>query len=174
MTDASITYFPVGNGDTTLIRLTDETDIVIDCNIRANDSDEQYHDVREHLLDRVNKDDDDRPFINAFILTHPDQDHCRGYQSVFYTGSPSEYSEEDKKSGLIIINELWFSPRVFSDHEDELCGDAEVFLAEAERRMELYKSGNDRRNDPGNRLRIIGSTDSEDLEGYCLYPRGYS
>ncbi len=165
MTDASITYFPVGNGDTTLIRLTDETDIVIDCNIRASDSDEQHYDVHEHLLQHVNKDVKDIAFINAFILTHPDQDHCRGFQSAFYTGPLSEYSEEDGKNGLIIINELWFSPRVFSDLEDELCDDAEAFLAEAERRMELYKSGDDRCNDLGNRLRIIGSTDSEDLEG---------
>ncbi|MCY3866697.1 MAG: hypothetical protein OXG68_14765 [Chloroflexi bacterium] len=165
MTDASVTFYPVGNGDTTLIRLTDGWAIMIDCNIRACDDDEKCYPVHEKLLDDIDRDAHTRPYINAFILTHPDQDHCRGFQSVFYTGPPSEYPEEDKKNELILINELWFPPRVFADHEDELCDDAKAFLTEAERRMELYRNGDDGRNDLGNRLRIIGLTDSEDIEG---------
>ncbi len=68
-------------------------------------------DVREHLLQHVNKNDKDIAFINAFILTHPDQDHCRGFQSAFYTGPPSEYPEEAKNSELIFKE---------SDDEDTL------------------------------------------------------
>ena len=174
MIDASITFYPVGNGDTTLIRLTDGWAIMIDCNIRANNGDEQHYDVHEHLFhNHVNTDDGNIPFINAFILTHPDQDHSRGFRSAFYTGPPSEYSEEDKNNELILINELWTTPRPFSDLEGDLSEDAEVFRDEAERRMELHKSGDERRNDPGNRLRIIGSTDSDDLQDLkdiVLYP----
>ena len=172
MTDASITFYPVDNGDTTLIRLADETDIVIDCNIRANDDDEQHYDVHDRLLDDIDKDADGRPHISAFILTHPDLDHCRGFQSAFYTGPPSEYSDDDKNNGLILINELWTTPQPFSE-EDDLSEDAEAFRKEAERRMELHKSGDDRRNEPGNRLRIIGSTESDDLQDLkdiVLYP----
>ncbi|MAS35391.1 MAG: hypothetical protein CL610_15380 [Anaerolineaceae bacterium] len=164
MSDASITYFPGGNGDIALIRLTDTTDIVIDCNIRGINGDVPCYDVHGYLLEHV-KQVDDVSYTDAFILTHPDQDHCRGFQKVFYTGDPSDYSEGDKNDGLILINELWFTPRIFSQYEDTLCDDAEAFLKEAERRMGLYKSGDAKRDEPGNRLRIIGYTDSEYLEG---------
>ena len=164
MAEATITYFPVGNGDMTHIRLTDRTDIVIDCNIRVCDDDDPCYDVHDHLLRRVRK-AGDIPYINAFILTHLDLDHCRGFDTAFYLGGPSKYSKADKDSRRIRINELWFTPRIFSDLEKKLSPDAKAFRKEAKRRMELYKSGDDTRNDPGNRLRIIGSTDSDDLEG---------
>ena len=164
MAEASITYFPVGNGDMSLIRLLDGTDIVIDCNIRVCDGDDPCYDVHDHLLRRVRK-AGDIPYINAFILTHLDQDHCRGFDTAFYLGDPSEYSKADKDNGLIRINELWFTPRIFSDLEKNFSDDAKAFRKEAKRRLELHRSGDDRRNDPGNRLRIIGWTDSDGLEG---------
>lgn len=53
MTEASITHFPVGNGDTGRIRLSDGTDIVIDCNITEESRDDTVkdrYDVHAHLL----------------------------------------------------------------------------------------------------------------------------
>jgi len=38
--DPRITYFPVGNGDCSLITLSDDTQIIIDCNTTADASDE--------------------------------------------------------------------------------------------------------------------------------------
>jgi beta-lactamase superfamily II metal-dependent hydrolase len=163
MGDASITFFPVGNGDISLIRLTDSTDIVIDCNVRDPNGDEACYDVHHHLLQHV-KELDDIPFIDAFILTHADQDHCRGFPKIFYTGDPAKYTDKHKKAGLIRINELWFTPRLFSDYEEELCEDAATLLEEAERRMALYRSG-DNFDVAGNRIRIIGYTAEADLEG---------
>lgn len=164
MGDASITFFPVGNGDIAVIRLTDQTDVVIDCNVRKPEGDEGCYDVHDHLLRHVKK-ADDVPYVDAFILTHADQDHCRGFPRIFYTGDPSEYTETDKKEGRIRINELWFTPRLFSQYEDELCDDAEAFLEEAQRRMELYRSGDVNVIEAGNRIRIIGYSDSPELEG---------
>ncbi|NEV01523.1 hypothetical protein [Bradyrhizobium uaiense] len=49
-----ITYFPVGNGDCSLITLSDDTQIVIDCNTTQEASDEDdpsRYDVHQHLLD---------------------------------------------------------------------------------------------------------------------------
>jgi len=57
MSDPSITYFPVGNGDTTLVRLSDETSIIIDCNITKDsedEDDEKRYDVHSHLLKMLN------------------------------------------------------------------------------------------------------------------------
>lgn len=168
MSDAYITYFPVGNGDTSLIRLTDGSSIIIDCNITEdsrNSSDKTRYDVHAHLLKVLPKDKDKSPYANAFILTHPDQDHCRGFTETFYVGDPSKYSDQHMKDGLIIINELWFTPRIFSPHEGKLCDEANAFRKEAKRRMKLYKEGKAERSHPGNRLRIIGYSDLLEIEG---------
>ena len=165
--DAVITYLPVGNGDALLIRLSDKTNIIFDCNITQASEDEEddsRYDVHNHLLRELKKDANKASHVDAFILTHPDEDHCRGFSEVFYRGDPSKHSSEDRKQGRILIDELWFSPRIFS-HAEELCNDALAFRNEARRRMTLYKAKSTTRHLPGNRLRIIGSSKSEDLEG---------
>lgn len=168
MTDASVVYFPVRNGDTGRIRLSDGTDIVIDCNITEDSRDaavKYRYDVHAHLLEDVRR-EDGVPHVDAFILTHPDTDHCRGFKDTFYAGDPSKYRDEDLEKGLIVVDELWFTPRIFSPHEEgELAPSAKLFLKEARRRRELYRSGNPERDEPGNRLRIIGYTDSGENEG---------
>ena len=165
--DASITFFPVGNGDTSLITLTDGTNIVIDANVTVDSKDDEgdAYDGHAHLLRESRGGADDTPHIDAFILSHPDQDHLRGYTTVFYAGAPGAYSPKDQKAGRIIIDELWFAPRIFCSHENMLCDDAKDFRREARRRMELVRKRSADRNLPGNRVRIIGFTDSEELEG---------
>jgi glyoxylase-like metal-dependent hydrolase (beta-lactamase superfamily II) len=119
MSDATITYFPVKNGDTILIRLSDNTIIVIDSNITQDSreaSQTEWYDVHAHLLEELRK-DGDVSYVDAFILTHPDTDHCLGFKDTFYTGDPAKYGDEHAKEGLIRIDELWFSPRIFSPHE---------------------------------------------------------
>jgi hypothetical protein len=167
MIDPSITFFPVGNGDTSLIRLSNGFDILIDCNITndsRDESDDTTYDVHNHLLS-VLKSEKEIPFVDAFILTHPDEDHCRGFSETFYIGDPSEYSDKDKKAGLIRIYELWFTPRIFSPHEKDMCDTAKAIRKEAKRRMRLYQDKKSERNNSGNRLQIIGYSDNSDLKG---------
>ena len=163
MIDPSITYFPVGNGDTSLIQLSNEGTILIDCNI-TNDSrdenEESIYDVHEYLLSTLKKDDSEVPFVDAFILTHPDEDHCRGFSETFYTGDPAKYSETDKKNGLIRVDELWFTPRIFSPHEKDMCETAKAIRKEVKRRIQLYQEKKAERKYSGNRLRIIGYSDN--------------
>jgi hypothetical protein len=165
---ASITYFPARNGDTSRIRLSDGTDIVIDCNITEESRDpavKERYDVHAHLVDEARK-ENGVPHVDAFILTHPDTDHCRGFKDTFYAGDPSKYDDEDRENGLIVVDELWFSPRIFSPHEEgKLAPSAKVFLKEARRRRSLYLSGSPERSRAGNRLRIIGYTGSGENEG---------
>lgn len=167
MTDPSITYFPVGNGDTSLIRLSNGFDILIDCNITndsKDESDETTYNVHDHLLSILKK-EKETPYVDAFILTHPDEDHCRGFGETYYTGDPSVYSDKHKKAGLIRIDELWFTPRIFSPHEKDMCDTAKIIRKEAKRRMQLYQEKKSERNNCGNRLHIIGYTDNPDLKG---------
>ncbi len=113
------TFFPVGNGDMTLIKLGDEdgTTILIDCNIRqaTDDDDEETRDVAADLRERLNRDAEGRPYVDAFLLSHPDTDHCRGLSEHFYLGPPKSYSDDKKTDAekRIVIREIWSSPIVF-------------------------------------------------------------
>lgn len=162
--DHTLTYFPVGNGDTSLIKLSDGTTIVIDINACEPDGETERYDVHEHLLREVRVDSDGRPHLDAFILSHPDQDHVRGIERVFFLGDPAKYSQADKKANRIIIDELWFAPRIFRAQED-LCEDADSFKDEAERRKKIHATNAAGKGQAGNRLRVIGHTSNPDLKG---------
>jgi hypothetical protein len=167
MQNPTIRYYPTGNGDMTLIVLTDGTTILIDCKIRNPDADSdngKIYDVKTDLLERLWK-EDGVPHLDAFILTHPDKDHCQGFETHFYQGKPDDYSESDKDEERIIIDELWFAPRIFAPHETDLCPDAEAFKKEADRRKELHQKKKDSRDEPGNQLRCVGFSANGSLEG---------
>ena len=162
MADASITYFPVGNGDTALVKLTDGTTILIDLCICSDD--EEKYDVHGHLVGELRA-EKGIPHADAVVLSHPDQDHIRGWSTYFYSGDPSRYSEGHKKEGRIIADELWFAPRIFAPHEKELCEEARRFRDEVNRRIELFRKCSASSNLAGNRFRVIGFSDNPDLQG---------
>lgn len=164
--DHKITFFPVGNGDTTMISLKDGTNILMDCNITKSSKDsniEEKYDITGYLLEILPKDDNKIPHLDAFILSHPDIDHCRNIGNHFFFGDPNKYDSKADKN-KIIIDELWFAPGIFTEEEDLLNSDAKEFKKEAERRKSLYANKKTQRSNSGNRLRMIGSTDNEELE----------
>ncbi len=168
MADASVTFFPVGNGDTSLTTLTDGTTIVIDINASAacaDEDDKKHYDVPAALRDAAKRDTLGRPHHDVFVLSHIHDDHVLGFPDVFYTGDPKNYSEEDRKAGKILIDELWYAPRILGPYEKDLSDSARAFKREAYRRRKLYKEGSKDRSLPGNRLRIIGHTDDPDFSG---------
>jgi hypothetical protein len=168
MADAAMTVLPVGNGDTVLIKLTDDTTIIFDCNIRNDAHDEEneaYYDVHSHLLEELVRDEKDRPVVDAFILTHADQDHCRGFQTSFHSGDPNKYKVQEDEPAKIIIGEIRFSRRIFDNFDCPLCEDAKAIKKEIERRIDLYKRNDANRDLPGNRLRVIGYGESEETQG---------
>lgn len=151
---AKITFFPVGDGDMTLITLDSGRTILIDVNIRAaaDDPSQETRDVAGDLLDRLERDGQDRPYVDAFLLSHPDQDHCRGLQTHFHLGKPEEYQK-----GKIMIREVWSSPIIFrrASSSNPLCDDARAFNREAKRRVARYReSGVAVEN--GDRIMILG------------------
>jgi hypothetical protein len=157
MSKPQIIHYPVGNGDATLIRLDDGLTILIDCNIReATDSsgNDTVYDVKADLLEQL-RDEDGVPHLDVFILTHPDLDHCRGYTRDFYQGDPTKYGKKDKEDQKIIIDQMWFAPRIFQDHED-LNDEAQAIRNELDRRKKLFKDKSSNKGDAGNRLWCIG------------------
>jgi hypothetical protein len=165
----TLTHFPVGNGDMTLICLGDKvgTTILIDSNIRAaaDDPDDDTRDVAKDLRDRLKRDSKGRPFVDAFLTTHPDADHCRGVEKHFHLGPVKNYPDDKKPDSekKILIGEIWSSPIVFrrASKEHKLCDDALAFQKEAIRRVLLAREKNCVGIESGDRVLILG----EDIDG---------
>ncbi len=144
---AKITFFPVDNGDMTLLRLADSnaTSLLIDCKIRssADDSYDVTPDVAKALRDRLKTDDNNRPYVDAMLLSHPDEDHCLGLEKHFWLGSLSDYPDDNKPQSekRIVIRQMWSSPMVFrrASKNHPLCNDAKTFNKEAKRRIKVNK-----------------------------------
>lgn len=159
---AKITFFPVSNGDMTLISLIDDTNILIDVNIRsaADNPDDETCDVAAELRKRIKTDDKGRPYVDVFVLSHPDQDHTTGLQNHFHLGKPEDYVDEppEGEEKKIFVREIWSSPMVFrrASKNHTLTPDAKAFNIEAKRRVKLYKETNGAGITNGDRILIIG------------------
>ena len=161
---SKVTFFPVDNGDMTLIELESGRTILIDVNIRAaaDDFNDSTPDVAKMLREKLKRDRQGRLYVDVFLLSHPDQDHCRGVERHFHLGSPDKYSKSDDK---IFIGEIWSSPIVFrrARHTSNnliLCEDAEAFNAEARRRVKCYRDNRLFGVGDGDRIQIIGEDEN--------------
>ena len=99
-----LVFWPVGNGDSTTILVDSETSLQIDLNHleKSDDNDDAGWAVVDELVESLPK-VNGRPYLSAFALTHPDQDHCRGFVRLL--------DEVD-------IGELWFTPRIFREYKE--------------------------------------------------------
>ncbi len=165
----NVTFFPVGNGDMTLISLGDAsgTNILVDCNIRAaaDDPEDDTRDVAADLRSRLKTDKNGRPYVDVFLSTHPDKDHTAGLKKHFYLGAPADYGDDKKPTNekRIVIREMWSSPIVFrrASKDHKLCDDAIAFNDEAKRRVKFARDQKFTGIGDGNRILILG----EDEDG---------
>ena len=163
MANSKMVFYPVGNGDMTLLKLNDSnsTTILIDMNVRNashDDGQDEYYDVMSHLKSNLKKNSLGRYYVDAFILTHGDADHISGLENNFYLGDIDRYSNKDKENEKIIINEMWSSCRFCKrkSNDNTLSNDARAFNKEMKRRVKLFKDSQSIQKE-GNRARIIGS-----------------
>lgn len=166
----TITFFPVGTGDMGLVKLADtaETTLLIDINIRAaaDERDDDTPDVAKELRSRLKRDKDGRPFVDAFLLTHPDQDHCAGLEKHFYLGSLADYPDDKKPQTekRIVIREMWSSPMVFRRANKKkgftLCADASAWAKEARRRVKVNRDKKFANVGDGDRILILGEDEN--------------
>ena len=158
---ASLSFFPVGNGDMTLVVTEGGFKILIDMNIRADadDPDKDTPDVAKELRDRLVRDSQGRLYVDVLLVSHPDEDHCRGLRKHFHLGPPDEWSKQADK---ILIREVWSSPMVFrrASRQHVLCDDAKAFNGEARRRVRKHRESLWPASD-GDRILILG----EDEDG---------
>ena len=133
-------FWPVGTGDSTSIILNEDNWIQVDLNQTA--AEDGKVSIIDELIENLPQ-KDNKPYLAVFALTHPDEDHCKGFEEFL-----------DK----VTIGEIWFTPRTFENHED-LCEDATAFQEEALRRIEkISASGND--TSSGDKAKIIGFHES--------------
>lgn len=160
---ARLTFFRVGNGDMTLIQTQGGHQVLVDANIRdaADDPDGEHPDVGAQLRKRLNRDGHGRYFVDALLLSHPDQDHSNGLNAHFHLGPPADFPSTSDK---IFIREMWSSERVISraesDKDRPLCEDAKAFIKEYRRRINLIKSGRTAGN--GDRALRLGDLEASD------------
>ncbi len=150
-----LVFWPVGNGDSTTIVVDSEICLQVDLNHleKSEENDDASWAIIDELADRLPS-VDGRPYLAAFALTHPDQDHCRGFAELL---------------DRVDIGELWFTPRVFLEYNEDLCDDAEEFKKEAERRVkETIKAGGD--PGTGNRVRVFGYSELLEEDDFEDFP----
>lgn len=146
---SKIKFYPVDNGDTVLIKVPNAT-VQIDANIRDNND---CYDVMSDILNELVTDNKGRYHLDLFMLTHPDEDHCRGIDNNYYLGDPDKYSDYDQENDLVIIDELMVTPMLFTDATSS---SAKALKKEANRRRNLYDDNSPAKDKAGNRLVIIG------------------
>jgi len=157
---AVLTFFPVDNGDMTLIKLESGRTVLIDINIREPGT--GVRDVAADLRACLGTDGSGRPVVDAMLLTHPDQDHCRGLEQHFHLGPLSEYGQPKKgEPAKIVIREMWSSAMVFRrmPQDQALCPDAKAWAKEARRRVALFRKNGQLAT--GDRIQMMG----EDRDG---------
>ena len=133
-------------------------DVVMQIDIQhhesAEDDDQPFHPVIDALIDEVLPEVEGEKYLAVFALTHPDQDHCKGFAELL---------------DRCRIGELWFTPRIIREYVDdeELSEDAKSFCEEANRRIALSRDG---KVGSGDRIRIIGNDDILDEDDYKGIP----
>ncbi len=152
---AKTTHFRVDNGDMSLIEVESGRRLLIDIDIRgaADDPEHETPDVASQLRARLKRDEAGRLYVDAFLLTHPDEDHCRGLQNHFHLGPLEDWVKADDK---IVIREMWSSPIVFrrASKNHNLCDDAKAWNKEARRRVANVRAN--RFAADGDRILILG------------------
>ena len=144
--DQGFIFWPVGTGDSTTVRVAEDVYLQIDLHhmAKSEDDDDPAWPVIDELVE-ILPTFGGQSYLSVFALTHPDLDHCQGFEDL---------------NNRVVISELWMSPRTFREfrENDDLCDDAQAFHDEAMRRV---KATIDAGGDPGagNRIRIIGYDD---------------
>jgi hypothetical protein len=156
--DQEFIFWPVGNGDSTTIVVNSDTLMQVDLNhLESADEDGDPHCPVVDELKKLLPEKDSKPYLAVFLLTHPDQDHCRGFGRLL---------------NEVTIGEIWFTPRVFREFNKDLCDDAVAFRKEAKRRVkEMIDANGDVKS--GDRVRIIGFDDILEEDDYVGFPSSH-
>ena len=159
-----IMFWPVGTGDSTTIVVDEDHVVQVDLHDMAQaDRDDAVVMPVVDLLAACLPKRDGRPYLAVFVLTHADQDHCRGFADLLEA---------------VTIGELWATPRLWREYEDAdavICADAQAFQEEAERRVRATRAAAARGERPasGDRILVVGYDTDREQHAYADLPAEY-
>lgn len=129
----SVTFFPVGNGDTSLIQLDNGKWLLMDYYHQGQGEDPSTTiiDLKRKLTEMLKA--AKKTSFEVVMFTHADKDHIQGSSDFFFFEHAAKYQGEDRPK----INELWV-PAAFV-LEEGLEDDDRVIRQEARYRLEQGK-----------------------------------
>ncbi|MBC8471489.1 MAG: hypothetical protein H8D56_18665 [Planctomycetes bacterium] len=126
---ATITFYPLGNADCSLIEFADERLMLIDYFKGKENDDEE--DKRVKLPEELSAvlEDKGRDYFDVLAFTHRDSDHVLGAEEFFWLDHAEEYQGEDR----IKIKEIWVPACYIL--EERLKDSARIIRQEARHRL---------------------------------------
>lgn len=154
--EKGLVFWPVGTGDSSTVVVDGKLCLQVDLRqVEEGTDDESPYAAVIDELERLLPVVEGEPYLSVFVLTHPDQDHCQGFEDLLER---------------VKIGELWVTPRVFSEYRKDLCDDATVFKDEARRRIDATIENNGEVGS-GDRVRIMGYDELLEEEEFEGFPR---
>lgn len=130
-----VTFYPVGNGDTTQLALSGGRRVLFDfCHReKAEDSDTPEIDLKTHLKEELKK--AERDYFDVVAFTHADLDHIQGSTEFFEL----QHAEKYQGNGRIKIRELWVPAAMLLEEADNDQQQEEFVLLRQEARHRLLE-----------------------------------
>ena len=126
-----LTFYPLGNADTSLIELESKSVLLIDfADTRsADDENDKRIDLSKAIRERL--DELDREDVDVLALTHLDQDHIQGTSEFFHLEHATKYQGGDR----VKIKDLWVPAAAITESKTNLSDEGRIVQAEARHRL---------------------------------------
>jgi len=124
-----ITFYPLGNADSSLIELENGQNILFDyAHVKCSEDEEDLRiDLKTNILEKMEEKGKDNFDVVAF--SHADEDHYQGFSDILFLKHANKYQEGFR----LKINELWIPAAVVV--ETGLKSEGKILQAEARHRI---------------------------------------
>ena len=129
----SVTFYPVGNGDTSLIETKSGKLILMDFYQRPSPIDPTKPEFDVAAALRAKLAAADRNYLDVVAFTHADLDHINGSTDFFHLVHAKKYQGD----GRIFIKDLWVPAAMLLEIEDDNAGSEELMVWGREARHRL-------------------------------------
>lgn len=129
----SVTFYPVGNGDTSLIETKNGKFILMDFYQTSNSTDKAKPEFDVDAALRAKLAAANRDYFDVVAFTHADRDHINGSTEFFHL----EHAKKYQGGGRIFINELWVPAAMLLETADNNSQSEEFVIWRQEARHRL-------------------------------------